>query len=369
MQRLLKLFLLLITVLYGNTAAFSTGPEGVYLNDPVPVASSVSHIALLLPLNSPAFGQAAEIVKQGFVTATMRGKALPLKIRIYATTDDPLDILLTYQQAVYAGAVMVVGPLTRDGVSALASSDFVTVPTLTLNLPATDHMLPPNLYLFGLQMEEEARQVAELAAREDRRHAIIIRSDSPLSIRLQSAFSDRWLQNGSWTTAEYIQFNDDPSALSALRGYTEGDDRFVFLALDAEKSRLIRAFLSPGAPVYATSQVFIDNEDTLFNHDLDKVKFVDMPWILQPDHPAVMAYQPLNTAMSMNMMRLYALGIDAFRLMAMMFQAQTPNEIAFDGVTGQIYFVPPNQFIRKSAVAVFDKGGVLLMDDATAHER
>ena len=367
MQRLLKLFLILIVVLYGNTAAFSTDPEARYPDNPVP--PPLSHIALLLPLNSPSFGQAAEIVKQGFVTATMRGKALPLKIRIYATTDDPLDILISYQQAVYAGAVMVVGPLTRDGVSALASSDFVTVPTLTLNLPATDHMLPPNLYLFGLQMGGEASQVAELAAREDRRHAIIIRSDNPLSIRLQTAFSETWLQHKPGATAESIQFDGHQAALGALREYTRGDDRFVFLALDAEKSRLIRSFLNPGTPVYATSQVFIDNEDTLFNHDLDKVKFVDMPWILQPDHPAVMAYQHLDTAMSMSMMRLYALGIDAFRLMAMMFQAQTPNEIAFDGVTGQIYFAPPNQFIRKSAVAVFDKGRVLLMDDATAYER
>jgi uncharacterized protein len=368
MQRFFSISLVLIVVLYGSPQAFSTHPENYYTDDPMPGVSPVPHIALLLPLHSPSFGQAAEVVRQGFVTATMREEALPLTIRIYATTDDPLDILISYREALYAGAIMVVGPLTRDGVSALASSRFVTVPTLTLNAADNDDYMPPNLYLFGLQMENEASQVAELAANENRRHAIIINSNSPLSTRLKAAFAEKWRQNDVYATAESLQFDKDQAFLRSLRDYTAGEDTIVFLALDAKQSRLIRSYLNPSTPIYATSQIFISNEDALFNHDLNNTKFMDMPWLLQPDHPAVMAYKHLGTAMSKDQERLYALGIDAFRLMAMMMRAYTVNEILLDGVTGYIHFVPPNQFVRESIPAKFDEGKAVLMNADTQQD-
>jgi len=361
MQRLFATVLLLIAALYGSAQAFSTHAED-NLQGSVPVASSVPHIALLLPLDSLVYGQAAEVVKQGFITAMMREKPLALKIRVYATTGDPLDTLIDYQQALSAGAIMVVGPLTRDGVNALASSHFVTVPTLALNAATNNRNLPVNLYLFGLQLENEASQVADLATRENRSHVIIIASRNLFSVRLQTAFANRWLQYRSGMSAESIQFDDDQVMLRELRRYTAGTNSIVFLALDAKKSRLIRSFLSPGTPVYATSQVFIGNDDTLFNHDLNDIQFLDMPWLLQPDHPAVMAYKHMDGPVSTDMARFYALGIDAFRIMVLMFQAQTASDISLDGVTGHISFMPANYFIRKPIVAMFSQGRALLMD-------
>ena len=368
MQRFFSISLVLIVVLYGSPQAFSTHPENYYMGDPMLGISPVPHIALLLPLHSPSFGQAAEVVRQGFVTATMREEALPLTIRIYATTDDPLDILVSYREALYAGAIMVVGPLTRDGVSALASSRFVTVPTLTLNAADNDDYMPPNLYLFGLQMENEASQVAELAAKENRRHAIIINSKSPLSTRLKVAFAEEWRQNNAYATSESLLFDKDQTSLESLRKYTAGEDTIVFLALGAKESRLIRSYLNPATPIYATSQIFISNKDTLFNHDLNNTKFMDMPWLLQPDHPAVMAYKHLGTAKSKDQERLYALGIDAFRLMAMMMRAHSVYEISLDGVTGSIHFVPPNQFVREPIPAKFDEGKAVPMNADTQQD-
>ncbi len=367
MQRLFKILFVSIIALYGSAQAFSTNLDDNFFGAQ---AAPVPHIALLLPLQSSSFGSAAEIVKQGFVAATMRETALPWTIRIYPTTDDPLDILISYREALYAGAIMVVGPLTRDGVSAVASSHFVTVPTLALNVPDGASALPSNLYLFGLQMENEARQIAELVAMTqiNKRHAIIINTNNALSLRLQTSFVDWWLEHGRNTTAESVHFDGNQAALGALRKYTGGNDKVVFLALGAEKARLIRPFLHPSTPVYATSQVFIGNNDPLFNHDLNGVRFLDVPWLLQSDHPAVMAYERLNTFTSTGEERLYALGIDAFRLMTLMFHAQTASEIAFDGVTGYIYFAPPNKFVRRPVAAVFSGGKVLPLD-LLLHER
>ena len=48
--------------------------------------------------------------------------------------------------------------------------------------------------------------------------------------------------------------------------------------------------------------------------DLADVRFVDMPWLLQPDHPAVMVYPRPDCARADDLERFYALGIDAFRV-------------------------------------------------------
>lgn len=359
---------LVCVTLYGSQPVFATHPDGYFPDVPVPVPtpmpgySMVPHIALILPLQSRAFGSAAELVKQGFTTAAEREAALPLIVRIYSTTDDPLDVLITYHQALNAGAVFVVGPLTRNGVTALASSHVVAVPTLALNSTDRDMMLPPNLFLFGLQSESEAVYIAEMALSAGKSHAIIIQDNSGLSQRLQRAFADRWLSEFG-NTAESIEYDEPQGFFSRLRKYTGGEQNLVFLALDANKARRIRPYLNPQTPVYATSQVFVTREDSLFNHDLNGIRFMDMPWLLQPDHPAVMAYRSTDKARDKDSERLFALGIDAFRLMRYMLQMHSPYNIAFDGVTGNIRFAAPANFIREPVAARIDGGKVKVLEN------
>lgn len=362
MQIIFKFFLVVIVALYGSQQAFSTHPEDNYRDEMMYTSPTVPHIALLLPLESPTFGPIAEVVKKGFITAIMREDALPLIVRIYPTSDDPLDILIVYQEAVNEGAIMVVGPLTRDGVTALASSHMIDVPTLTLNAIDDNGHLPANLFLFGLQMDNEASQIAQLAAEKNKHNAIIITDNSPLSRRLQAAFVNEWQQHKSYATTETIFFDEDQEVLKTLRRHTTGNDNIIFLTLDADKSRLIRSYLDPDVPVYATSQIFNSDQDSLFNHDLNGTQFLEMPWLLQPDHPAVMAYKRSETPLSTDMERFYALGIDAFRLMALLFQAHSPNNVSLDGVTGHIRLSPPNQFIREPFAATFKQGQVMLLN-------
>lgn len=363
MQRFLTIVLVAILVLYDSPLATANPSEEDFEAEDAFESTRVPHIALLLPLESPSFGEAANIVKEGFVAATMREQRLPLIIRIYATTDDPLDIFMTYHQALAAGAVFAVGPLTRDGVSAIASSNTLKIPTLALNTVDNLMTLPSKLYLFGLQMETEASQIAKLALVSGKNHAIVVGDDSSLSKRLQTAFAERW-QGESGKTAEALRYTEDPVKLQQFRSLTAGADHLIFLALDAAKSRMLRSYLDPDVPVYATSQVFVGTDNFLFNNDLNDIQFVDMPWLLQPDHPAVMAYRHTDKARNTDMERLYALGIDAFRLMTFLLQpqSQTVHEISFDGITGYIRFVPPSLFVREPIAAQFAHGKIQLLD-------
>ncbi len=350
---------------------------------PSPGAKSEPHIALLLPLKSVAFGRAAEALQRGFLAAASSQRhSLPIKI--YGSLDESKDIVALYQMAVSSGAVAVAGPLTRDGVTALAAYSKITVPTLALNV--TENRGASLLYFFSLSVEAEARQVAQLAAAAKLRYATIVSTGAPLSKRLSAAFADEWKALGGSVTAE-ILFRNDPAVL-ALLPTDPGDaapastvppstsfgtasvvadpgfipppiiapGNMVFLVADVEKARIIRPYLHSALPVYATSQLFNGNADTLTNYDLADIRFVDMPWLLQPDHPAVMIYPRANPPLTPDMERLYALGIDSFRLLQILLDGSYRTALPLDGVTGRIRLSNNNQLQREAIPAQIKQG-------------
>ncbi len=332
----------------------------------LPNVTPFPHIALLLPVKSEIFGPAANAVQQGFFAAAdSNHKRLMMPIRVYSDFDENSSVVSAYRQAIANGARAVVGPLTRNGVSALAADRDIPVPTLALNI--VDGQFAPQLYFFGMAIESEARQVAQMAKQQGLHQAIIITSHMPLSQRLQSAFGEEWTnsaQGANRGILREIEYNGDPSVFADIADIT---DTMVFLATDAENSRLIRPYLPNKIPVYATSQVFTGNDNVLANYDLSGVRFVDMPWLLQPDHPAVMIYPQPNPPLSASRERLYALGIDSFRLIELMLVGNLNTDLPLDGVSGQIQLNGHN-FERTAIPAVFAQGRAQLTNapaDAT----
>ena len=334
-------------------------PSEVIPTPPVlPTVTPFPHIALLLPLHSPIFGSAANDVQQGFMAA-INPKRLILPIRVYSDFDENISVVTAYRQAIANGAQAVVGPLTRNGVAALAAQPDIPVPTLALN--TVEGQFAPKLYFFGLAVEAEARQVAKLAKLQNLHQAIIITTHTPVSQRLQSAFEEEWAGQDRGILGE-IEYNDDPSVFADISSIS---DTMVFLAVDAAKARLIRPYLSNKLPVYATSQIFVGNDKTLTNYDLNGIHFVDMPWLLQPDHPAVMIYPRSSTPLSAQSERLYALGIDAFRLIQLILADKIDSALPLDGVTGQIQLIG-HTFQHTAIQAVFAQGQAQLGDTPAA---
>ena len=312
------------------------------------------HIALLLPLRSPIFGASAGSVERGFMAAARQdGQILP--IQAYDNFDENNSVVSLYRQAVSNGALAVVGPLTRNGVTALAESRNTPVPTLSLNVVDT----PPaqNMYYFGMAIETEARQIALLARQQDLNQAIIVTTREQLSKRLQTAFEDEWNASGG-TILREIEFGGDTSIFADI---TEIPGTMVFIATDARNARLIHPYLPSRLPNYATSRVFVGNSDTLLNYDLNGIRFVDMPWLLQPDHPAVMIYPRADPPLPIDNERLYALGIDAYRLIRSMLFNRLEASLPLDGVSGQIRLYG-HVFQRTASPAVFVQGHAQLAD-------
>lgn len=339
----MPVWLFLVAALYVSVCSGATAEEPVASEKPAP------HIALLLPLKSATFGPAAEAVRLGFLAAAA-SQPQPLPVRVYGCFNEGKDIAALYKHAVADGARAVAGPLTRDGVAALAAQPDISVPTLALNVAEGGGA--DKLYFFGLSAEAEARQVAHLAAAENLHNARIINSGTPLSRRLAQAFSEEWKSMGRSLATEVL-FNDDSAPLADLPAE---DGNMIFLAANAEKARVIRPYLTAALPVYGTSQLFNGNTDKLVNFDLNDIRFVDMPWLLQPDHPAVMVYPRANPPMTPDMERLYALGIDAFRLLQIMLDDNYRASLPLDGVSGRIRLGNHHQFQREAIPALFQQG-------------
>lgn len=311
-------------------------------------AQSEPHIALILPLNSPTFAKAADAVQQGFLAAAAQHE-IALPVRVYAANDEKIEIKALYQQALKEGAVAVAGPLTRNGVAALAENTELSAPTLALNV--TESKRADRLYFFGLPVEQEARQIAQMAAKAGLLHATIVRSNTALSKRLALAFGENWKKAGGTLRDEIVYAGD----IAPLRALTAKSGNMVFLAAETEQARLIRPYIAAQLPIYATSQVFAGNANNMVNYDLAEVRFVDMPWLVQPDHEQVQIYPRSAPPLPQDMERLYAFGIDAFRLLYALYRSELAVVVPLDGVTGTLY-LNDHLLEREAAPAVLRQG-------------
>ena len=325
---------------------------------PLDAAPTIAHIALLLPVSSSAFARPAEAVRLGFLMAAKSQGSTPLPIRVYAVSDDAQQIVAGYSQALGAGARLVVGPLTRGGVTAIIESGRLSAPTLALNVPDRALPLPRQLYALSLHVEAEARQVAQLAFKDGRLKALTVNGDTPLLRRIHQAFVEEFIRLGGEHVAAY-EFTADPAGLARIKqaaglGLTD----MAFLALDFRRARLARPYLDP-LPLYASSQINPGNAGPLAGFDLANIRFLDMPWLLQPDHAAVMVYPRQDFQGALDLERLYALGIDAFRLAQALLEGK--GDVTLDGVTGRLSLGRDRRFVRELTAAQFAGGKLLII--------
>jgi len=321
-----------------------------------PPPGSRPHIALILPTISEPLGRLAEALRQGFAAAAEAGGKDVPPIAATAIENEGPALANACRDALARGAVMVVAAMTRDGASNLARSDCARTLVLALNEPQGG--ASGNVFSISLSLDHEARQVALMAVADGWRNAIVIASPSPLSRRVQEAFEREWVRAaGEVRRVSYSGNPEDAPLIRERIANLRGD--VVFLALDQPEARAVRAYISGALPVYATSMSIDPRADPTVNVDLQGVRYVDMPWFVQPDHAAVMVYPVLKGTLSVEQERLYALGIDAFRLSTLLLHAE-PSRV-LDGVTGRITLSAGNAFVRTLTPAEVDGGRVVAL--------
>ncbi|HEX7466325.1 MAG TPA: penicillin-binding protein activator [Usitatibacter sp.] len=315
------------------------------------------HIALILPTTSPALGRLADAVRQGFTAAAEAGGKDATPVDVTGIENEGAALLDACRASQAAGALLVVAAMTRDAASLLVKSDCPRQPVLALNDPQADaNDIPANLYSVSLSLDNEAKQVALLAVAEGWRSAIVITSGTPLAKRVQEAFEREWSRAAGQVAGRltFAGTAEDAPLVRERMANVRAD--MVFMALDPPEARNVRPYISGMLPLYGTSMSINPRAEAIVNLDLQGMRYVEMPWFVQPDHPAVMVY-PVPRGMSIEEERLYAFGIDAYRIAQQLLHGD--KRAALDGVTGRLTLEPPTRFARSLTPAEVDGGRVI----------
>jgi uncharacterized protein len=312
-------------------------PQANEPSPPPPASSTPIRIALLLPLRSNTLASAAEAVRAGFM-AGMARDGTGFKAEVVTTGDAPRDVLDAYARAALANDI-IVGPLARAAVAALADSDTVTRPTVALSVPEGRPAVPRLMLVAGLSVEDEARQVAEWAAREHPHgRALVLMGGAAWAQRAAGAFEARWTRLGHTNQRFALPSGAaGKAALDELKQKLEIDPPdLLFAALDGAGLRPVRALAGARIPCYGGGAANPGRTAAEGLSGLDGVRILDLPWLVLPDHPVVMVYpRPLDTEQPPDLDRLYALGIDAFRV-ARELALRGGAPFSIDGVTGRL---------------------------------
>ena len=326
---------------------------------PAPPAKPVSRddvdIVIVLPLQSRDYARAAEAVRDGFLAAADAAGARQ-RVRVIGHDDD--NVLGGFEGARSTGATVVVGPLVRDDLRKLATSDRPLQLTLALNQLDDGDPLPPQVYTLALAVESDARVIARRMRADNIQNAIVIGGDAPLMKRFANAFAGEWLLAGG-SAPRGLAFDPTSDGLGILRreiARTPADGALI--ALPGSSAALARSFV-PRLPAYASSLVNQALEPAAAR-DLEGVTFVDLPWIVTPAHPTL-AKLPRRPQESVVLDRLYALGLDAFQV-ARAFTTGVPDRLQIAGATGRLTLETGRHFLREGTLATFRQGQVVPAD-------
>jgi outer membrane PBP1 activator LpoA protein len=325
-------------------------------------AETLPAIVLLLPGQNTPFARAADAVRAGFFAAHATAGA-PMAIESRDSDETAAGVAAAIDAAARRGARLIVGPLTRDAVDALVRSGGAALPVLALNAPTSAAPLPASMLALSLRIEDEARSIVRAllrqrlpAGRQAPQRVAIIGSSGALERRAAAEFASalREYDRG----AERLEFSLDKEKLAALaKRLAEQRWGAILLALNAGEAAALRPWLPADTVAVATSRIHLTDPSAIgLAADLEGLAFVDVPWLVEPDHPAVMVYPRPDTPYSAELERLYALGIDAYRVAAEWIDGRQRFEL--DGVTGWLRVDPAlgGRVERSPVMAVIANG-------------
>lgn len=316
-------------------------------------------VAVLLPIDALDYAAAAQAVLAGFKTAHEVG-GYQVEIELYPTDGTADTARLVYRKAVLEGAQSVVGLLVRDEVEAIVTGDLVTVPTLSLNQSGTDAKLPEKLLAFGLPVENEARQVAQVARDAGMQTVIILAPDTPLAQRMAKAFEQEWrAQDGELPRQFCLPANDQLPGLKMDMDAQPAD--MIFLAADVAEVRRIQPFLDPSIPTYGISHIYDGNATGIQNQPLTAMHFVDMPWLLNPENSEFAPYRANAAEFGKGWpQRWFALGVDAYHLLPVLGNRTALGKFLLHGLSGDITLDRNGRLTRELKLGQFRSDGVAL---------
>lgn len=308
-----------------------------------PQTLSHSNIAILLPLsgNQKAAGESAQ---QGILSAFNNAENKTLHF-IDSTQLDFTELNDTLENLAVDS---IIGPLLKPNVDAFLNNIHIEIPTLLLNLPTQDSLLPHHMVL-SMNPADEAIQAATTLSRKNFKHPIVLSQKDKVSKRIAQNFVSQW-QKITQQTPEIIYMNNGATMQKELKDSlevslsqsrinnidkrirqkikTEARNRrdldMIYVVGSPKETRLIKPYIdvniSPFAdtiPIFASSRSHSDNADSSDSRDLTGLEFTEMPWLLtskQQNKSLKQLHNSIWPNRSNSLKRIFAMGYDSLAL-------------------------------------------------------
>lgn len=375
-----------------------TVPQSLIMALRTAIQDKQSHpekIALMLPL-SGRYAAQAQSIRDGFIAAYYDDKQQDKSELIFLDTQgDASSAPALLQEAKQSGAGLVVGPLTKQAITALNQLPRLPLPVLALNyIDEEADNAKPNLYQFGLLPEDEAVQAARMALLRNLGHAVVMAPKNTLGQRMAEAFKAEFEKFGGRVLdvqlfdssakdfgrpiKNMLNIQQSQSRKSILQTilrrqvhfepYVRKDVDVIYMVSSPIQARGIKPQLkfheAGHIPVLANSQIFNGVSNPAIDRDIDGVSFTQTPWRLKVDETPL--HQQLLSLWQADVVRygdLYALGADAYNLIPYLNRLAVDTQFHIDGYTGSLSADSQHRIHRELLWAKFEEGKVKLEDN------
>lgn len=324
-------------------------------------------VALLLPL-SGQIAVAGQAVRDGFMAAYFAGAAPRPEVDVIDAGSTAETAVAAYRQALESGAERVIGPLSRDAVSALFAEPMLPVPILALN--HADGIAPPEGSVqFGLLPDEEAIAAADRLIRVGALRAVVLSLDEDWSTRAALAFRIQYESAGGQVVQDIRigkrDFDFTRHASTIATSQVDG----VFMALGAQPARLLVPQLKAAnvnGTWLAMSRVYGGTPLPALDRDLDGLEFSDAPWVIGSASGVPSREELAASVRNIQgpALRLFAFGMDAYRLLGYVDWLSGRPYSFINGATGELSVDEARQVRRQMAWARFQGGVPVPVDGA-----
>ncbi|OOF50674.1 penicillin-binding protein activator [Rodentibacter genomosp. 1] len=291
--------------------------------------TNLVQIGLILPVSGD--GQIlGNTILSGFNDA--KGNST-IPVQIFDSSTYSIDEIIA--QAKQSGVKALVGPLLKQNVEAIINNPASVQGIDVLALNATPNVRAINqMCYYGLSPEDEAESAATKMWNDGVRNPVVAMPQNELGQRVGNAFNVRWQQLAS-TDANIRYYNLTADVPYFFQENASNTTALYALANPDELAEM-KGYLAnslPNVKIYASSRTNTANNSSEYAIQMEGVQFSDIPFFKESTSAQ---YQKVasSTGSEYQLMRLYAMGADAWLLINHFNELRQVPGYQLSGLTG-----------------------------------
>ena len=292
--------------------------------------TNLSQVGLILPMSGE--GQIlGKTILSGFNDAK-GNSSIPVKIFDSSTT--PISEIIA--QAKQAGINALVGPLLKQNVDAIVANPAVVqgMDVLTLNTTPNAQAINQLCY-YGLSPEDEAESAATKMWNDGVRNPVVAMPQNELGQRVGNAFNVRWQKLTS--TDANIRYYNLAADVPYFFQENGADANALYVVANPDELAEIKGYLTnnnaANVKIYASSRSNAATNSADYAAQMNGVQFSDIPFFKESSGTQ---YKKVagSTGGEYQLMRLYAMGSDAWLLINHFNELRQVPGYRLNGLTG-----------------------------------